>query len=47
VAGYRYDSVSGSRDYNTNTYTSGPTSTFGTVTTDSQQMSLYATYAIG
>ncbi len=47
VAGYRYESVSGSRDYNTNTYTSGPTTTFGTVTPDSQQMSLYATYTIG
>ena len=44
VAGYRYDSVTGSRDYNTNTYTSGPTNPFGSVTTDSQQMSLYATY---
>ncbi|MFI4985066.1 MAG: hypothetical protein ACHQAV_03650, partial [Solirubrobacterales bacterium] len=44
VAGYRYDSVAGTRDYNANTFTSGPTDPFGSVTTDSQQMSLYATY---
>jgi hypothetical protein len=44
VAGFRYDSVSNSRDYNTNTYTSGPTNPFGSVTTDSEQASLYATY---
>lgn len=44
VAGFRYDSVSGSRDYNANTYTSGPTNPFGSFTTDSEQMSLYATY---
>jgi Subtilase family/Invasin, domain 3 len=44
VAGYRYDSVSGSRDYNSNTFTSGPSDPFGPITTDSQQMSIYATY---
>ncbi len=44
VAGFRYNSVSGSRDYNANAYTSGPTSSFGSVTTDSEQMSQYATY---
>jgi hypothetical protein len=44
VASFRYDSVSGSRDYNTNTYTSGPSNPFGSVTTDSEQASLYATY---
>jgi len=44
VAGYRYDSVAGARDYNANTFTSGPTDPFGSVTADSQQMSLYATY---
>ena len=44
VAGYRYDSVANSRDYNTNTYSSGPSNPFGPVTIDSQQMSLYATY---
>ena len=44
VAGFRYDSVTNSRDVNPNTYTSGPTNPFGAVTTDSEQMSLYATY---
>ena len=44
VAGFRYDSVAGSRDYNANTYTSGPTNPFGAVTTDAEQTSLYATY---
>ena len=44
VAAFRYTTVAGSRDYNSNTYTSGPTSAFGAVTTDSEQMSLYATY---
>jgi hypothetical protein len=44
VAGFRFDSVTGSRDYNTNTYASGPTNPFGAVTTDAEQMSLYATY---
>ena len=44
VAGFRYDSVTNSRDVSTNTYTSGPTNPFGAVTTDSEQMSLYATY---
>ncbi|HME03373.1 MAG TPA: S8 family serine peptidase [Solirubrobacteraceae bacterium] len=47
VAGFRYDSVSGSRDYNTNAYASGPTNPFGAATTDSEQTSLYATYAPG
>ena len=44
VAGFRYDSVAGSRDYNANTYTSGPTNPFGSVSSDSEQTSLYATY---
>ena len=44
VAGFRYDSVAGSRDYNTNTYTSGPSNPFGAVTVDAEQTSLYATY---
>jgi hypothetical protein len=47
VAGFRYGSVSRSRDYNTNTYTSGPSNPFGTPSVDSQQMSLYATYTSG
>jgi hypothetical protein len=45
VTGFRYDSVSGSRDYNANTYSSGPTNPFGAFTTDSEQTSLYATYS--
>ena len=45
VAGFRYDSVSKSRVYNTNTYTSGPSNPFGgSLTTDGEQTSLYATY---
>jgi hypothetical protein len=44
VAGYRYDAVTGVRDYNPNTYASGPSNPFGSITKDSQQMSLYALY---
>jgi hypothetical protein len=44
VTGFRYDSVAGSRDYNANSYTEGPTNPFGTPTNDSEQTSLYATY---
>ena len=44
VAGYRYDSVANSRDYNQNTYSAGPSNPFGAPTIDSQQFSLYATY---
>jgi len=47
VAGFRYSSVSASRDYNSNAYSSGPTNPFGSVSTDSEQMSLYATYQPG
>jgi subtilisin family serine protease len=47
VAGFRYDSVAGSRDYNANTYTSGPTNPFGSVSSDGEQASLYATYGPG
>jgi hypothetical protein len=47
VAGFRYDNVSGSRDYNANTYTSGPTNPFGSPSTDGEQTSLYATYTQG
>jgi subtilisin family serine protease len=46
VAGFRYDSVAGSRDYDTNTYGSGPSNPFGSVTTDGEQASLYATYEL-
>lgn len=44
VAGFRYDSVPSSRDKNTNTYSSGPSSPFGAYTTDSEEMSLYANF---
>ncbi|HEV2982429.1 MAG TPA: hypothetical protein VGX51_13450 [Solirubrobacteraceae bacterium] len=44
VAGERYDSVPGAEDYNANTYTSGPSKTFGPFSTTDEQMSLYATY---
>src|SRR5437764_2828283 len=44
VAGFRYDSVSGARAYNANSYSAGPSNPFGAVTTDSEQTSLYATY---
>jgi hypothetical protein len=44
VAGFRYDSVSGARDANANTYSSGPSNPFGSFSTDSEQTSLYATY---
>jgi len=44
VAGFRYQSVSGGRDYNANTYTSKPSNPFGAVSTDREQTSLYATY---
>jgi hypothetical protein len=46
VAGFRYTSVSGSRDYNANVYTSGPSNPFGTPSVDAEQTSLYATYTI-
>jgi hypothetical protein len=45
VAGYRYDTVSDSRDINSNPYTSGASDPFGSFSTDAQQMSIYATYA--
>src|SRR5207249_1337986 len=44
VAGFRYDSVTSARDYNLNSYSSGPTNPFGAVTIDSEQTSLYGTY---
>ena len=47
VAGYRYTSVTGSRDYNTNSFASGPTNPFGSFSTDNEEMSLYATYTSG
>ncbi|MCW3027812.1 MAG: hypothetical protein JWN81_1023, partial [Solirubrobacterales bacterium] len=44
IVGFRYDKVTSSRDFNTNSYTSGPTNPFGSFSTDSEQASLYATY---
>jgi hypothetical protein len=47
VASFRWDSVSGGRVYNNNTYTSGPTDPFGSIQgTDNEQASLYATYTL-
>jgi hypothetical protein len=45
VAGFRYDTVSGSRDYNANSYSLGPSTTFGSFSADGEQMSVYATLA--
>jgi hypothetical protein len=45
VAGFRYDSVAGSRDYNENSFASGPTNPFGSFSTDAEQTSLYASYS--
>ncbi len=47
VAGFAYNWVAGSRDYDVNAYGSGPTDPFGSFTTDGEQMSLYATYTTG
>ncbi len=47
VVGFRYDSVSGARLYNANTYSSGPSNPFGSASSDSEQISLYATYTTG
>jgi hypothetical protein len=47
VAGFRYDSVPGSRDFNSNVYSAGPSNPFGTFNTDAEQTSLYATYTPG
>jgi thermitase len=47
VAGFRYDYLAGSRYYNSNTYTSGPSNPFGSFSTDGEQTSLYATYTPG
>jgi photosystem II stability/assembly factor-like uncharacterized protein len=47
VASYRFDTVTGARDSNANTYTSGPSNPFGSFTTSNEQFSLYATYSTG
>ncbi len=47
VTGFRYTNVSGSRAYNANTYTAGPSNPFGAHSTDNEQISEYATYSTG
>ena len=47
VIGFRYDNVSGARDYNENAFGSGPSNPFGSFSSDGEQMSLYATYTPG
>jgi Glycine rich protein len=44
VAGERYDSVKGAEDYNYNSYSSGPSSAFGSFSLTNEQMSLYAAF---
>jgi len=46
VAGYCYDIAAANvRDYNTNTFTSGPSNPFGSNSQDNRAMSLYASYS--
>ncbi len=45
VAGFRWTPVAGSRAANANAYTAGASNPFGAVSTDAEQMSLYATYS--
>jgi len=45
VAGYSYDNVPGSRDFNENPYSSGPSNPFGAASVDERQISLYANYS--
>jgi hypothetical protein len=47
VAGERYDSVANAEDYNSNSYSAGPSNPFGSFKTTNEEMSLYATYAAG
>jgi subtilisin family serine protease len=47
VAAFRWATISGSRAYNTNTYSSGPSDPFGTATIDSERMSVYALFNAG
>jgi hypothetical protein len=44
VAAEHYDSVANAEDYNSNSYTSGPSNPFGSFKTTNEQMSLYATF---
>jgi hypothetical protein len=45
VMAFKWTEVSKARAKNENLYTSGPSNPFGTYTADSEQMSIYATYA--
>jgi hypothetical protein len=47
VAGWRYDVVPRSRDYNANPFRSGPSNPFGSYFQDDLQMSLFARYRPG
>ena len=42
VAAEHYDTVANAEDYNSNTYTSGPSNPFGSFKTTNEEMSLYA-----
>jgi hypothetical protein len=44
VAGWRYDTIPNSRDYNSNAFSAGFSDPFGPVTRDDFQMSLFADY---
>jgi len=44
IFAFRYDTVSSALDYNTNTFTTGASNPFGTPTTLSYEISLYASY---
>src|SRR2546423_7628478 len=44
VAGFRFTKVTAARNYNANTYSSGPSNPFGSGSIDAKQPSLYATY---
>jgi Polysaccharide lyase len=46
VAGYRWDRVAGARDINRDSYWDGASNPYGGVTTDSEQMAIYATYSL-
>ena len=47
VAGFRFTKVTAARNYNANTYSSGPSNPFGSGSIDAKQTSLYATYIQG
>ena len=42
MAAEHYDTVANAEDYNSNTYTSGPSNPFGSFKTTNEEMSLYA-----